>query len=170
MKKISLSLFLLLISGFVQQLSAQIINDNLAKKILETVEKGKGNPFGLSSYQEWIIVGSCWILTTAIIIFILFRFCIKEFLNSFLVEKNCDPKKMPGGTKESPKVQAQSASRLILFLSGLATVLISLLVVPYWLTTYIKYGVAIELSPLLSFLLPLGIGVIPYSFNQAFKK
>ncbi|MBS1513643.1 MAG: hypothetical protein JSS63_01335 [Bacteroidetes bacterium] len=71
-------------------------------------------------------------------------------------------------------VKKKSSSRFIAFFSGLAAIIISLSIATFTIYRIIKYPYAKlpDFSNLLAFIIPLGIGVIPYSFNKvadAFK-
>jgi hypothetical protein len=60
----------------------------------------------------------------------------------------------------------RSASRLVLFLSGITAIVISVCITTYYLYFYLCCGKAPELDGLISVLLTLGIGVIPYTVNK----
>ena len=60
----------------------------------------------------------------------------------------------------------RSASRLVLFLSGITAILIAVCITTYYLYYSLCCGKAPELDGLISVLLTLGIGVIPYAVNK----
>ena len=60
----------------------------------------------------------------------------------------------------------RSTSRLVLFLSGITAILIAVCITTYYLYYYLCCGKPPELDGLISVLLTLGIGVIPYTVNR----
>lgn len=63
----------------------------------------------------------------------------------------------------------RSASRLVLFLSGITAIIISVCITTYYLYYYLCCGKAPEMDGLINVLLTLGIGVIPYAVNKVAK-
>jgi hypothetical protein len=61
----------------------------------------------------------------------------------------------------------RSASRLVLFLSGITAIIIAVCITTYYLYYYLYCGQAPDLDGLISIILTLGIGVIPYAVNKA---
>ncbi len=60
----------------------------------------------------------------------------------------------------------RSASRLVLFLSGITAILISVCITTYYLYYYLCCGQPPDLDGLISVMMTLGIGVIPYAVNR----
>lgn len=63
----------------------------------------------------------------------------------------------------------RSASRLVLFLSGITAIIISVCITTYYLYYYLCCGKAPDMDGLINVLLTLGIGVIPYAINKVAK-
>ncbi len=63
----------------------------------------------------------------------------------------------------------RSASRLVLFLSGMTAIIVAVCITTYYLYYYLCCGKAPDMDGLISVLLMLGIGVIPYAVNKVAK-
>jgi hypothetical protein len=63
----------------------------------------------------------------------------------------------------------RSASRLVLFLSGITAIIISVCITTYYLYYYLCCGKAPDMDGLINVMLTLGIGVIPYAVNKVAK-
>ncbi len=63
----------------------------------------------------------------------------------------------------------RSASRLVLFLSGITAILIAVCITTYYLYYYLCCGKAPDMDGLINVILTLGIGVIPYAVNKVTK-
>jgi flagellar basal body-associated protein FliL len=97
-------------------------------------------------------------------------------LGDLLIETDTLPKpdfKKKGDAEEepTPPIVKRSASRLMLFLSGITSLVLATCITTYYF--YMKiYSVgngALDLSDFTNVLLALGVGVIPYSVNQVKK-
>jgi hypothetical protein len=97
-------------------------------------------------------------------------------LDDLLIETDTLPKpdfKKKGDAEEepTPPIVKRSASRLMLFLSGITSLVLATCITTYYF--YMKiYSVgngALDLSDFTNVLLALGVGVIPYSVNQVKK-
>lgn len=73
---------------------------------------------------------------------------------------------------QPPKTVKRSASRLILFLSGITSLILGVCITSYYfyMNIYsIKGNGELDLSDFTNVLLALGIGVVPYAVNQVKK-
>ncbi|MGL1889560.1 MAG: hypothetical protein OCD76_23805 [Reichenbachiella sp.] len=71
-----------------------------------------------------------------------------------------------------PKTTKRSASRLILFLSGVTSLILSVCITTFYfyMNIYcINCATGMDLSDFTNVILALGIGVVPYSINQVKK-
>ncbi|MFT6866176.1 MAG: flagellar basal body-associated protein FliL [Cyclobacteriaceae bacterium] len=92
-----------------------------------------------------------------------------------LIETDAPPKAVPqaqGGEPAADPPVKRSASRFILFLSGISSLVLASCITSYYF--YMKiYSVGgsdgLDLADFTNVLLALGIGVVPYSVNQVKK-
>ncbi|UXP31640.1 hypothetical protein N6H18_14925 [Reichenbachiella agarivorans] len=73
---------------------------------------------------------------------------------------------------DNPAEHKKSASRLILFLSGVTSLILSVCITTFYfyMKVYcVNCSVGLDLSDFTNVILALGIGVIPYSVNQVKK-
>jgi|GEM_PF-2123537 len=66
----------------------------------------------------------------------------------------------------SETVTPASGSRLVMFLSGMAAILLSAVLVSFYIYNYLHTGAAPKMEEMTYILLALGIGVIPYAVNK----
>lgn len=112
------------------------------------------------------------VLLPAVISFLLIFSTIRSLsragvLNDSLIEKkNSNIQSADQKNKNVETQSPKSASRLILFLSGLTAIILSVSIVTYWFYYQIACTGILDLNSLVYVLLALGIGVVPYAVNK----
>jgi hypothetical protein len=89
----------------------------------------------------------------------------KFSFSSMLSEKNASGEPLKDGDNN-----VNSASRYVLFLSGVVAAISAVTMVSYYLYFYLHTGCAPKFDNLLQPLLALGIGIVPYSVNKLTSK
>lgn len=138
----------------------------------------------METIQEWLGI---FIVLAPILIFLISMMVIKNRLSEQNVhladllaetEIELENKKATTATGTDPKPTAvanttkRSASRLILFLSGVTSLILSVCITTFYfyMNIYcIDCSSGIDLSDFTNVILALGIGVVPYSINQVKK-
>jgi hypothetical protein len=64
------------------------------------------------------------------------------------------------------QIRPQSTSRLIVFFSGMAAIIISISAITFFFYVYLRTGKEPEFENLWNIMLGLGVGVVPYAFNR----
>lgn len=136
----------------------------------------------METIQEWLGI---FIVLAPIIIFVLTMLVIKNRLADqkvnladLLAETEIEIKNQPStlGTTGNQKAaepvtpsSKRSASRFILFLSGVTSLILGVCITTFYFYMNIYCAVGLDLSGFINVLLVLGIGVVPYTVNQVKK-
>lgn len=73
------------------------------------------------------------------------------------------------GTSNTQTIQPKSASRLLVFISGMISVGLASTFCSFWAYNYFQTRESANLSDITNVLLTLGLGVVPYAFNKISK-
>ncbi|RJE72440.1 hypothetical protein [Reichenbachiella sp. MSK19-1] len=152
----------------------------------------------MENIQEWLgVLLGIVIVLAPLIIFVITIWVIKKYLSDqdvhytdLLAETEVEIKKLiiaqeakkqeakknedtNQETKESepdkPVTTKRSASRLVLFLSGITSLILGVCITSFYFYMNIYRSIRLDLSDFTYVLLALGIGVVPYSVNQIKK-
>lgn len=115
------------------------------------------------------------IVLLPVFIFVLTMLVIKKRLKEQsvgLADLLSEPDDNKGGKNKDAASGKKSASRLILFLSGVTSLILGVCITTYYfyMTIYcIDCSSNLDLSDFTNVILALGIGVVPYAVNQVKK-